>query len=98
MRLFEIIKKPIITEKSSRSELKEWTYVIEVSDSATKIDIKKAVLDVYWVSISSVRVLNTREKFKQGKKGIVLRKRTSRKAYITLKDKSAKIDFSLIKI
>ncbi len=98
MRLFEIIKKPIITEKSSRSELKEWTYVIEVSDSATKIDIKKAVLDVYWVSISSVRVLNTREKFKQGKKGIVLRKRTSRKAYITLKDKSAKLDFSLIKI
>ncbi|MBW7954652.1 50S ribosomal protein L23 [Candidatus Gracilibacteria bacterium] len=98
MRLFEIIKKPIITEKSSRSELKEGTYVIEVSDSATKIDIKKAVLDVYGVSISSVRVLNTREKFKQGKKGIVLRKRTSRKAYITLKDKSAKIDFSLIKI
>lgn len=97
MRLFEIVKKPIITEKASRSELKEGTYVIEVCDRATKIDIKKAILDIYQVEISSVRVLNTVEKFKQGKKGIVIRKRTSRKAYITLKDKSAKIDFSLIK-
>lgn len=98
MRLFDIIQKPIVTEKSSRSELKEWTYVLEVSDTATKIDIKKAILDIYWAEISSVRVMNTREKFKQGKKGIVIRKRASRKAYVTLKDTNAKLDFSIIKL
>gem|GEM_PF-6487382 len=43
-------------------------------------------------------MLNTREKFKQGKKGMVIRKRTSRKAYVTLKDASAKLDLSVIKI
>ncbi len=96
MRLYEIIKKPIITEKTSMQEI-NGTYVLEVSSDATKIDIKKAMLVIYWVEIADVRVLNTREKFKQGKKGIVLRKRTSRKAYITLKDVNSKIDFSIIK-
>jgi len=98
MRLFNIVKKSITTEKSSKEELKNSTYVLEVSDSATKIDIKKAILDIYWVWVSSVRVLNTTEKFKQGKKGMVTKKRVSRKAYVTLKDKSAKLDFSNIKI
>lgn len=97
MRLFEIVKKPIVTEKSSRSELKNGTYVLEVTSDATKIDIKKAILEIYWAQISSVRVLNTREKFKQGKKGMVIRKRSSRKAYVTLKDANAKLDFSIIK-
>lgn len=98
MRLFEIVKKPIVTEKSSRAEMQNGTYVLEVSNTATKIDIKKAILDIYWSEVSSVRVLNTREKFKQGKKGMVIRKRTSRKAYVTLKNASEKIDFSIIKI
>lgn len=106
MRLFNIVKKPVVTEKSAREELKNtkkgvrvgMTYVIEVSTDATKIDIKKAILDIYQVEISSVRVLNTREKFKQGKKGMVIRKRSSRKAYVTLKDPSVKLDFSVIKI
>ena len=47
MRLFDIVKKPVVTEKSSREELKNGTYVIEVSTDATKIDIKKAILDIY---------------------------------------------------
>lgn len=97
MRLFEVVKKPIVTEKSSRAELKNGTYVLEVTTDATKIDIKKAILEIYWSEVSSVRVLNTREKFKQGKKGMVIRKRTSRKAYVTLKDANAKLDFSIIK-
>jgi len=97
MRLFDIIKKPVVTEKTSLLELKNWSYVLEVSPDSTKIDIKKAILDIYWIEVESVRVLHTREKFKQWKKGTVLRKRTSKKAYVTLKDKSEKIDFSILK-
>lgn len=96
MRLFDIIKKPIVTEKTSIQEIK-WVYVLEVSSDATKIDIKKAILEIYWVDVSEVRVLNTREKFKQSKKWITFRKRPSRKAYIKLKDVNAKIDFSITK-
>jgi large subunit ribosomal protein L23 len=97
MWLFDIIKRPLSTEKTTRQELKNWTYVLEVSGNATKIDIKKAILDIYKTQVSWVNILNTPEKFKQGKKWTVLRKRSSRKAYITLKDPKQKIDFSLIK-
>jgi large subunit ribosomal protein L23 len=68
MKLFDIIKKPIVTEKSSSLELNGSTYVLEVSDSSTKIDIKKAILEVYGAEVDSVRIVNTKEKFKQGKK------------------------------
>ena len=43
MRLFRILKKPITTEKTSNLSLIKNTYVFEVSDDATKIDIKKAI-------------------------------------------------------
>ena len=97
MRLYRILKKPIVTEKTSKDEMMNSCYVVEVSRDATKIDIKKAVLEIYWIEVASVNVLTTREKFKHGKKGMQLRKRTSKKAYITLKNKSDKLDFSLIK-
>jgi len=98
MRLFRILKKPITTEKTSNLSLIKNTYVFEVSDDATKIDIKKAIKEIYWVEVSSVNVLHTREKFKYGrKKWMQLRKRSSKKAYITLKDEKAVLDVTITK-
>ena len=91
------MKKPIATEKASILEMNNNTYVFEVSNDATKIDIKKAVLDLYGVSVSSVNILNTRQKFKHGKKGMQIRKRSTKKAYVTLVDPSSKIDVTIIK-
>lgn len=97
MRLYRILKKPIVTEKSSTLEIANNTYVFEVSKDATKIDIKKAVLELYGVSVSSVNILNTRMKFKFGKKWMQIRKRTTKKAYVTLSDENSKIDVTLVK-
>ena len=97
MRLYRILKKPIVTEKTSTLEMNNNTYVFEVSSDATKIDIKKAILEIYGVSVSSVNILNTREKFKFGKKGMQLRKRSTKKAYITLANASDKIDVTIVK-
>lgn len=98
MRLFRILRKPITTEKTSNLELTQNTYVFEVAPDATKIDIKKSVLELYGVEVASVNVLNTREKFKHGRtRKMQIRKRPSKKAYVTLKDNKAKIDFSIIK-
>ena len=97
MRLYRILKKQIVTEKSSTLELANNMYVLEVSNDATKIDIKKAVLELYGLSVSSVNIVNTRMKFKFGKKGMQIRKRTTKKAYITLADKTAKLDITLVK-
>lgn len=97
MKLFDIIKKPIVSEKASILEMKNSTYVLEVLDNATKIDIKKAILDIYKVEIQDVRIVSTREKFKQWKKWTVIKKRAWKKAYVTLKDNKNKIDFSILK-
>ncbi len=97
MRLYRILKKPIVTEKASTLEMLSNTYVFEVSDDATKIDIKKAVLELYGVSVSSVNIVNTRQKFKYGRKGMQIRKRSTKKAYVTLADAWSKIDATIIK-
>ena len=98
MRLYSILKRPITTEKTSALELKGNVYVFEVSSDATKIDIKKAITELYNMEVDSVNVLNTREKFKHWKnRWMTIRKRVMKKAYITLKDKKAKIDFTILK-
>ena len=97
MRLYKILKKPVTTEKTSPLESKNSCYTVLVSPSATKIDIKKSISTIYWLEVSKVNILNTREKFKNWRKWIQFRQRTSKKAYITLKDKKAKIDFSIPK-
>ncbi|MDR1987958.1 MAG: 50S ribosomal protein L23 [Candidatus Peribacteria bacterium] len=47
MRIYRILKKPIVTEKTSAISLVKNVYVFEVSEDATKIDIKKAISEIY---------------------------------------------------
>jgi large subunit ribosomal protein L23 len=47
MRLYRILKKPITTEKTASLSLIKNVYVFEVMNDATKIDIKKAVFEIY---------------------------------------------------
>lgn len=97
MRLYKILKKPIVTEKTSSLEMINSCYVFAVSQDATKIDVKKAISEIYWVQVDSVNIVHSREKFKYGKKWLQTKRSASKKAYVTLKDKTAKIDFSLVK-
>ena len=98
MRLYRLLKKPIVTEKTSNMSLQKNVYVFEVSLDATKIDIKKAVKELYWVEVDSVNIVNTREKVRFGRKGgIQLRKRVWKKTYVTLKNPQDKIDYTILK-
>jgi len=97
MRLYRLIKKPIVTEKTSNLGLTNNTYVFTVDKSATKIDIKKSIFELYGVEVSDVNILNTREKFKYGRKGPQMRKRSTKKAYVKLKNSEDKIDVSILK-
>jgi large subunit ribosomal protein L23 len=67
MRIYRILKKPLVTEKTAALSLIKNVYVFEVSDDATKIDIKKAVSEIYGLEVAEVNILYTREKFKYGK-------------------------------
>lgn len=75
---------------------KNW-YAFQVDNSATKIDVKKSISEIYGVEVASVNMVKTVEKFKYWKKGIQFKRRATKKAYVTLKDKKAKIDFSITK-
>jgi len=98
MRLYKILQKPIVTEKTANMQLSKPRYAFQVAPDATKIDVKVAIRELYGVEVSDVNILNTREKFKYGKKkGMQIRKRTSKKAYVTLKNASDTLDVTLVK-
>jgi large subunit ribosomal protein L23 len=84
MQLFSILKKPIVTHKSQHFELK-WVYTIVVDPSSTKVDIKKAFSKLYNVWVESVNIVKMREKFKKGKKWVIMKRRPFVKALIKLK-------------
>ena len=97
MRIYTILIKPIFTEKTANFPIKKSCYAFEVHESATKIDIKKAIKQIYNVDVESVNIINTREKFKYGRKrGTQIRKRQTKKAYLTLKNNTDTIDVSIV--
>jgi len=87
-----IIKEPYITEKTSMMG-QENKYVFKVSKNVNKIDIKKAVENIFEVSVVNVAVVNTAgRKVRLGRhEG---RKPGFKKAIITLKE-GDKIDIGI---
>lgn len=93
MSLFKVVKKQISSEKVSVLSV-VWTYWIVVSPDFTKTDIKNAFKKIYNLELEKVRILNVREKFKYAKKWTTLKRRSFKKAYVTLKDKNASLDLT----
>ncbi len=87
----DIIIRPIITEKSMDGILKK-VYTFEVAKNATKIDIKRAVEELFTVKVSKVNTLHVRGQFRrQGRsEGYT---RAWKKAVVTLKEDSKTIEF-----
>ena len=65
INLTTIIKAPIITEKASIKADEANQFVFKVKNSATKLNIKKAVELMFDVKVDSVRVLNVKGKSKR---------------------------------
>lgn len=98
MSLYNVIVKPIVTEKTAIKEVsgKSSVYTVEISNSATKVDVKSAFRTIYGVDVVKVNVVKTREKFKYAKKGLVSKRKETKKAYVTLKEGQS-VDFLAIK-
>ena len=78
----DIIVRPIITEKSSRL-MEENKFTFEVLPAANKIEIRKAVEDVFKVKVLSVHTLQVHSKPKR-KGRFIGRSRSWKKAVVTL--------------
>ena len=57
MRHFDIIRKPIITEKSMQLVESNNSYTFEVDRKANKVEIKKAIEEIFGVTVVSVKQL-----------------------------------------
>jgi len=60
--LKNIIRRPVITEKASWMKENDNKYVFEVEKKCNKIEIKKAVEDLFKVKVVSVRTYTTHGK------------------------------------
>ena len=87
----DIVIRPIITEKSMAGiGMKKYTF--EVSKDSTKIDIKRAVEELFGVKVSKVNTLHVRGHMRrQGRfEGYT---RSWKKAVVTLTEDSKTIEF-----
>lgn len=92
--LFEILLKPILTEKMNAQESSN-RYGFIVDKKANKVQIKKAVEEMYGVTVESVNTMRYagKNKSRYTKSGIIAGKTNGRKkAIITVKE-GEKIDF-----
>ena len=89
--VYDIIIRPIITERSMAAT-GEKKYVFEVAPTAGKIEIKKAVEEIFDVEVASVHTINRDGKVRrQGNSSG--RTPSSKKAYVKLKENSKGIEF-----
>ena len=91
MKLTDVIRRPLVTEKTTQLREDGKTVVFEVARDANKIDVKRAVEKLLGAKVDGVRTANTQGKLKrQGR--FVGRRSDWKKAYVTLKE-GDKIDF-----
>ncbi|MBM7707520.1 50S ribosomal protein L23 [Chryseomicrobium aureum] len=90
MEARDIIKRPVITERSSEL-MGEKKYTFEVDTRATKTNVKSAVEEIFGVEVAKVNIMNYKGKFKRvGRFGGFTNKR--RKAIVTLTVDSKEIE------
>jgi len=92
MNALNVIRKPIITEKSSILEEK-MIYAFWVNPKSTKIDIKNAFKTLYGVNVDTVKLVTVPKKNRKLQKGTYNKRKETRKAYISVKSKN-KLDLN----
>ena len=88
---YDIIIRPIITERSMTS-VAEKKYVFEVAPNAGKIEIKKAVEEIFGVKVAKVNTINVSGKAKRLGAGRLGRTKDWKKAIVQLTEDSKTIE------
>ena len=87
---YDIIKRPIITEQSmEQTEMKRYTF--EVAKTANKIEIAKAIEEIFGVKVAKVNTLNMQGKGMGNRPAG--RRANWKKAMVTLTADSKTIEF-----
>jgi len=88
--VYDIIRKPVISERSMMG-LADNKYTFEVAPDAGKIEIKKAIEEIFGVKVIKVNTIKIPGKMKR--MGVHVGRRPDRKkAVVTLSEDSKKIE------
>ena len=91
-KAYDIIKRPIITEQSMEAAAAK-KYTFEVAKTANKIEIAKAVEEIFGVKVEKVNTLNMKGKTKRMGRYPEGRRPNWKKAMVTLTADSKTIEF-----
>ena len=83
MNANQVIRRPLVTEKSTILREMENVITFEVDPAANKIQVKSAVEELFNVKVEEVRLFNVRGKMKRMGR-YVGKRRDWRKAYVKL--------------
>lgn len=83
MDVYDVIKKPIVTEKAEALR-KSNCYVFEVQLAANKVTVAQAIKQIFGVTPEKVNIVNRRAKEKRNRNKIGYTGR-KKKAYVYLK-------------
>lgn len=89
---YRIILRPVITEKSTLLKEKNREVCFEVNPKANKIEIKKAVEQLFKIKVERVRVQNKRGKMRRVGRSVG-KKKDWKKAYVKLKEGEKMIEY-----
>ena len=92
MTAYDIIIRPVITERAMAG-VADKKYVFEVAKNAGKIEIKKAVEEIFGVKVAAVNTINMPAKAKRMGAARPGMTRSWKKAYVTLAADSKTIEF-----
>ena len=90
--LYEVIRRPLITEKTTALKETQRSLCFEVHRDASKPEIKKAVESLFGVKVQDVRVANVHGKVKRQVRSVG-RRPDWKKAYVVLKPGEKMIEF-----
>lgn len=91
-RIYKVLLGPHISEKATVVAEEHGQYVFKVAKDATKLEIKKAVEQLFEVSVNSVRTAVVKGKTKRTRFGMGNRS-DWKKAYVSL-EQGQEIDFA----
>ncbi len=83
--IYDVLKRPVNTEKTRDAHDNANQYVFEVAPAANKIEIRRAVEEIFSVRVTSVRTLIVRGKMRRFRRGVG-KKPNWKKAIVTLRD------------
>lgn len=90
--VYEVLRRPVITEKTTNLKETQRSLCFEVHRDATKPEIKKAVETLFGVKVADVRVANVHGKVKR--QGRYVGKRPDwKKAYVVLAKGEKMVEF-----